>query len=319
MSESNKLFQTNSSVETIFLTTPNELIELNESNESNESNKQIISTYLVFNEFNDKINKIVEQNSNQIEVNLNVCDNIKSLYTKQEEQKIQIDILSKLLNHTSDDLVSTINKVNSTEIRVTNTDNLMMDMIGKMNMKLQEQSQHLNTKDQQIVELFDAINKLNQKINKIEQTQQTQQTKSNCICECDNLKNRQFGSVNKSPILNQTVTKSSCFEESKSLLKRLERANSQNINVELMFIGEKSISCQILGTSKDIYIVSLVGEPTCTCADYENHKNKCKHILYVLHKILKIDINKKSFEYDELILAIQSQKLHKIINIISGK
>lgn len=52
----------------------------------------------------------------------------------------------------------------------------------------------------------------------------------------------------------------------------------------------------IKGTTGNTYIVSIKNEPTCTCLDFEHHKERCKHILYVLSQILRAtDINKQKY------------------------
>jgi hypothetical protein len=57
----------------------------------------------------------------------------------------------------------------------------------------------------------------------------------------------------------------------------------------------------IKGTTGNTYIVSIKDEPTCTCPDFEHHKERCKHILYVLSQILRAtDINKQKYSEIDL-------------------
>ncbi|KAL8883281.1 MAG: hypothetical protein Q9215_008279, partial [Flavoplaca cf. flavocitrina] len=74
-------------------------------------------------------------------------------------------------------------------------------------------------------------------------------------------------------------------------LQRLERAQSQrmfvisrNRNIDNPSHPSETIS--MAGTTGNIYTITVTHLPTCTCPD--NRKgNQCKHIVYVLHNVLK--------------------------------
>ena len=290
---------------------------------------------LIMKEVNDNLSTIIlEKDKNQANFNLSVCDNVKSLYSKQEEQQTQTNILSKLLNCTIDEfdeIVESIDKTNnvlSEKVEnVTNNQNRFDMTINKLNDMLLEQSTEINKKNIQILELSNMIAELSHSVNElsgiVKELNLKKETNNMCDCKMTQCKSKQFGSstkINNSEkiitISPKTLEKTS--EESTKLLQRIERANTQNISVELMFVTPKVVTCEILGTKGNIYIVTLNGVPTCTCLDFENTKSKCKHIIYVLHKVLEIDINKTSFTYTEIYNAITSKQLHKKIKIMKS-
>lgn len=59
----------------------------------------------------------------------------------------------------------------------------------------------------------------------------------------------------------------------------------------------------IKGTTGNIYDVHIKNVPTCTCPDYLTRYKRCKHIYFVLMKVMKIDeymVEFDSFTIDEL-------------------
>lgn len=102
-------------------------------------------------------------------------------------------------------------------------------------------------------------------------------------------------------------------------LQRLERACTHKLSIEVIYITPKTITCQIIGTTDNIYVVSLVGVPACSCLDHEKNKHKCKHILYVVHKMLGMkNVNRDSFTYEELSSAIKSSKIAENVMVIKS-
>ena len=51
---------------------------------------------------------------------------------------------------------------------------------------------------------------------------------------------------------------------------------------------EKSREYVIMGSTGNVYNVNITNDPTCTCPDYTNHANRCKHIFFVLVRIMKV-------------------------------
>jgi hypothetical protein len=103
-------------------------------------------------------------------------------------------------------------------------------------------------------------------------------------------------------------------------LQRLERAKTHDLILDCVYITKNNIVCQVVGTTKNIYVVRLVGSPTCTCMDFENNGNRCKHILFMLHKKLKIDdIKKSTYHYMDIKNAISSSCLARSVPVIVDK
>ncbi|KAL2359738.1 hypothetical protein RJZ56_007406 [Blastomyces dermatitidis] len=92
-------------------------------------------------------------------------------------------------------------------------------------------------------------------------------------------------------------------------LQKLERARTQRLFV----VGRKregteevpTERVQIVGTTGNLYEVVIGLEPWCTCPDSQQG-NQCKHIIYVLHNVLKVSGH---LEYQ---LAFLSSELREI-------
>ncbi|KAI4265412.1 MAG: hypothetical protein LQ337_008987, partial [Flavoplaca oasis] len=68
-----------------------------------------------------------------------------------------------------------------------------------------------------------------------------------------------------------------------------------------------SETISMAGTTGNIYTITITHIPTCTCPD--NRKgNQCKHIVYVLHNVLKAP------EHLQYQLAFLTSELHQIFN-----
>lgn len=57
-----------------------------------------------------------------------------------------------------------------------------------------------------------------------------------------------------------------------------EKNNNNNLPTQIAY--------EVLGNSRSIYKVTLCRIPNCTCPDYLSRKNRCKHILFILHRCL---------------------------------
>ncbi|KAL8827706.1 MAG: hypothetical protein Q9170_006905 [Blastenia crenularia] len=96
-----------------------------------------------------------------------------------------------------------------------------------------------------------------------------------------------------------------------SYLVKLERAVSQRMFVVGRTRGGTEEApeeiVEIAGTTGNIYSITIGLEPSCTCPD--NRKgNQCKHIVYVLHNVLKAP------EHLEYQLAFLSSELRDILS-----
>jgi hypothetical protein len=59
----------------------------------------------------------------------------------------------------------------------------------------------------------------------------------------------------------------------------------------------------IMGLTGNVYAVNIkIGKPTCTCPDHTTRQNRCKHIYFVLDRILRIkNSDKEEYTNDDLI------------------
>lgn len=56
----------------------------------------------------------------------------------------------------------------------------------------------------------------------------------------------------------------------------------------------------IMGTTKNVYTVTINKIPKCTCPDYKQRHNRCKHIYFVLTQIMKVSREREDIEsYDD--------------------
>lgn len=101
---------------------------------------------------------------------------------------------------------------------------------------------------------------------------------------------------------------------------RLERARTQR-----MFLIDKDISLhkptrgifRIVGTSGNIYTVTIFKDTTCDCPDFVNNQKFCKHVIFTFLKVLKADIDR----YLRLQIPLGDRKkiLSKTPNIFSSE
>lgn len=84
---------------------------------------------------------------------------------------------------------------------------------------------------------------------------------------------------------------------------RRERSKTQPIILKNINMSEnsRSINCEVIGTTGNIYNVNLVGYPKCSCPDYQLRGSRCKHIYYVLENVLNVNNPSKEFySFNEL-------------------
>jgi hypothetical protein len=71
---------------------------------------------------------------------------------------------------------------------------------------------------------------------------------------------------------------------------RKERGLTQKIfMIEHRKNSELDIEFDVMGTTKNVYTVRITESPICTCPDYVTRNKRCKHIYFVLKRIMKID------------------------------
>lgn len=73
------------------------------------------------------------------------------------------------------------------------------------------------------------------------------------------------------------------------LLERIARAYTQRLYlIEQEPMDEHSTSCalSVLGSTGNVYTVTLAHIPTCNCPDFQKKQDCCKHLLFVLLKVV---------------------------------
>ena len=88
--------------------------------------------------------------------------------------------------------------------------------------------------------------------------------------------------------------------------RRIERCYTDNIYLIESIPPEEEYPYErnylIMGNSGNTYTVTISNEPSCTCPDYTSRGNRCKHIYFVLIRIMNT-INYQEEEYSDLELA----------------
>lgn len=88
---------------------------------------------------------------------------------------------------------------------------------------------------------------------------------------------------------------------SKFDLGRVERAISQKLYLINRNVDSDSATFDVMGSRGVSYIVTLDGNPSCTCPDHTTRGSRCKHILFILIRIFDlVDPYQKKFTQKEV-------------------
>lgn len=106
---------------------------------------------------------------------------------------------------------------------------------------------------------------------------------------------------------------------SKNDLVRKQRGVEQKLYlVETLEITEEKIrKYVIMGSTGNVYTVTIDNSPCCTCPDYTTRFNRCKHIFFVLIRIMKVEaksVDNKKYSNEELKLMFNN--IPEITNIL---
>ena len=78
---------------------------------------------------------------------------------------------------------------------------------------------------------------------------------------------------------------------------RKYRGKTQRIFlIECTDIGEYSRSYIVCGTTKNVYKVTIKNTPVCSCPDHQKRRRRCKHIYFVLCRIMNVSLDKEDEE-----------------------
>jgi hypothetical protein len=90
---------------------------------------------------------------------------------------------------------------------------------------------------------------------------------------------------------------------------RVARAKTEKIYLLNRNIDDTSATFDVMGSRGIPYKVTLSGVPDCTCPDCSTRHNRCKHILFILIRIFKLeDPYKKKFTDEEITNYIKLYK-----------
>lgn len=77
---------------------------------------------------------------------------------------------------------------------------------------------------------------------------------------------------------------------------------------------------KVMGTTGNIYTVTLSNKIGCSCPDYKFRHKKCKHIYFVLIKLLKLkDVNQEAFTTEELADLLNRKDINDGGVVLSGE
>ena len=101
---------------------------------------------------------------------------------------------------------------------------------------------------------------------------------------------------------------------------RFQRGINQELYLLQYIINKKNIKFNIVGTTKNVYTISINNKMTCCdCPDYLKNGIHCKHIYFVLHKILQFDLHNiynNEYSYDQIVKYLSN---HKNISIMADQ
>jgi hypothetical protein len=115
--------------------------------------------------------------------------------------------------------------------------------------------------------------------------------------------------------------------EKKTLKKRQFKTDRKQNSIEqkIFLINFKKGSMNdleftVMGTTKNIYIVYICESPKCTCMDFKIRHKRCKHIFFILRKIMKVNNtieDNKIFSREELIEMITNIPINITSSVIN--
>ena len=90
----------------------------------------------------------------------------------------------------------------------------------------------------------------------------------------------------------------------------------ETIDTKTMYAKKYSV----MGSTGNVYEVTIKDEPECTCPDYATRGNRCKHIYFILIRVMKCDDEDKDLYTNKDLLGMFTNipKLNTSI-VIDGK
>jgi hypothetical protein len=97
---------------------------------------------------------------------------------------------------------------------------------------------------------------------------------------------------------------------------RKGRGKTQSIFlIEMNSQFENSKTFVVMGTTGNVYKVTIKSQPECTCPDYQQRANRCKHIFFILIRVMHVTSdNEDKEEYTDAELKTMFASMPKILN-----
>lgn len=106
------------------------------------------------------------------------------------------------------------------------------------------------------------------------------------------------------------------IKEKKLDVARKERGKTQRIFLILTYDYDVDIlerKYEVMGTTGNAYTVTITSKPSCTCPDHTTRYKRCKHIYFVLTRIMKVKKDQEDItEYDDDDLEDMIKNIPKI-------
>ena len=99
------------------------------------------------------------------------------------------------------------------------------------------------------------------------------------------------------------------LRKNRSLTQRLYLIESCKINERL----EREYI--VMGSTGNVYHVIIKNSPVCNCPDYKQRNNRCKHIYFILIRIMNIN-NPDKYEYNDDDLENMFKNIPEITNYL---
>ena len=104
-------------------------------------------------------------------------------------------------------------------------------------------------------------------------------------------------------------------------MKYIGDRKQRGITQKLFLIETLAIKSQsereyvIMGSTGNVYNVTISCSPSCTCPDFITRKNRCKHIFFVLLRIMKVtDPDKEEYSSNDIVKMFSN--IPEITNVL---
>lgn len=79
---------------------------------------------------------------------------------------------------------------------------------------------------------------------------------------------------------------------------RKDRGKTQNLFLIESFAPKSNFEREyaVMGSTGNVYLVKIKSVPTCTCPDYVGRKRRCKHIYFILIRVMGVSEDKTDNE-----------------------